>query len=72
MSFLGAGVIDVDFGSAFGVEVGVGAVGHDFTGEGHNVAFGGGGIKVAAGTESGLVVGHVAFVGVGEEGEKGE
>lgn len=40
MCFLGAGVIDVDFGAAFGVVVGVGAVIHHFAREGHDVSFG--------------------------------
>ena len=72
MRLLGAGVADGDFGTAFGVVVGVGAVLHDFPGEGDDVAVGGGGVVVPAGAEAGGVVGHVAFVGVGQEGEEGE
>lgn len=73
MPFLGARVVDCDFGAAFRVRVRVGAVGHDFAGEGYDVDVVGGGVgDFAAGTQTGGVVGHVAFVGVGDEGEDGE
>lgn len=70
MGFLGAGVVDVDLGAAFGVGVGVGAVVHHLAGEGDDVPFGGRRVVVAAGTQAGGVVGHVAVVGVGDEGEE--
>lgn len=55
-------VVDVDRGAAFGVGVGVGAVGHDFGGEGDD----GVGVAgcVAAGAET-----WVELVGEGDKGE---
>ena len=72
MSFLGAWVVDRDFGPAFGIEVWVGTVVHHFAGEGDHVSSARRGVVVAAGTESGGVVRHVAFVGIGDNGKHRE
>lgn len=72
MRLLCAGVVDVDLGATFGIVVWVGAVVHDFAGEGDNGFILGGVGVVAAGTEAGSVVRHVAFVGVGDEWEDSE
>lgn len=72
MRFLGAGVVDIDLGAAFGVVVRVGPILHDFAGESDDGGvFGGIGV-LTAGAKAGGVVCHVAFVGGGEEGEGDE
>ena len=69
-----AGIINADFGAAFGVAVWICGVGHHGDGEGDDGVVGAG--CVAAGTDAGGVVRHVADVGGGEgdgdcEGESG-
>ena len=59
----GSRIDECDGFSAFGIGVGVGAIGHHLDGEGNNcLAVGIGG---AAGAESDVVVGYVACVGGG-------